>query len=212
MIPRLRFRPLRCIAVSAATVLLVGCTAHTAEMPEATPVADIDYQQQANDDWWSLWMIDYPDAVKPDVEVVREVTLSEWAPALADCMVSSGYPDTTPGPDGGVGISHAPEGQREAQLIALYVCHAQYPVAEKYLRPLTGHQLGALYDYWSGELTECLEARGFVSSDERPSRETFIQEADSVSWNPYNGLSDAVGEEEYAAIARDCPRYPDEIY
>lgn len=201
------------VAALALAATATGCTSLAgAPTPTPTPTAVVDYQQQANDNWWNLWMVDYPDAVRPDVEVVREVTQAEWAYALADCMAASGYPDTDAGPEGGIGITHAPEGQREAQLVALYVCHAQYPMAEKYLRPFTPEQLGELYDYWTGDLTDCLVSSGFVPTEEPPSRETFIQEADSVSWTPLNGLADAVDESEFGRIAAACPRYPDYIY
>lgn len=208
-------RKLRLIGIASALLLtgavFAGC-APARPATEPDPAPPVDYQQQANDEWWDLWMVDYPDAVKPDVDVVREITPSERGSAMATCLSAAGYEGTIVQPDGSIGFALAPEGQEEAQAIATYICHAQYPVSEKYLRPLTPQQFGELYDYWTGELAKCLADHGFEASEEPPSRERYIQENTSLSWNPFNGMYEAMGEEEYFTIAAACPRDPEHIY
>lgn len=197
-------------AAVVLTGMLSGCTAPASEPATPTPTVTVDYQQQANDSWWDLWMLDYPDAVKPDVEVVREIAPSERGQVMSDCMTVAGY-ETTLYPDGSVAYEHGPESQREAHGVAVYVCHAQYPLADKYLQPETPESLGRLYDYWAGEATDCLAAHGFISSDEVPSRESYVQGRGS-SWTPFNGLADAVEEDEFYTISAECVRYPDDVY
>ncbi|MEL0625928.1 hypothetical protein V6245_03110 [Salinibacterium amurskyense] len=157
---------------------------------------------------WSTVIARFPDAVRPDVPLIRYIDLHEWAPVQAECMNAEGFPDVSATPDGGLSSGTIPPGQEEAYAIAAYVCAAQYPRDPKYLTPWTDERLGMVYDYYIDKLIPCLKGEGYEPPDP-PSRVTFIDGYDG--WSPYLGV---VGytQDEWFHINEICPQWPEGLY
>ncbi len=151
----------------------------------------------------------HPGAVIPDVERVRFVSATEWALAMAECMVGEGF-QVTARPDGGIHAELVPPEQGEAQAIAFYVCSVRYPIDPIYLVPLAEDQMYYLYDYYVLELVPCLEAEGHAIS-EPPSWQVFRDGYLTDPWSPYSDLPPS-DEDDWIAINEKCPQQPANLF
>jgi hypothetical protein len=149
---------------------------------------------------------EFPDAEKPDTVPVRSVSRHEWAAAVVACLHAAGYPGAS---EVGAGLAvdsgTVPDAQREAFVIANYVCEMQYPVHDPVPRDLDASQVAVLYAYFVDRLRVCVQEHG-VAVSEAPSlevfRETFNQ---PEGWNPLNEVPPA----RWEAVASACEQYPD---
>jgi hypothetical protein len=116
--------------------------------------------QQQIDDSWSDFRSAHPDVERPQVEVVRVISMEEWPTVIADCLVEAGFAVTAS--NGGIAYDNVATAQAEPFAVAQYVCNATYPLDPKYNAAPTDDQLRALYDYRTGELTTCLEEQGYA--------------------------------------------------
>lgn len=186
-----------------------------APVPGLEPTAS--YLAQMDNLWKTMVASTYPDAARPQTRIVRYIAPDEWGPAMADCLTELGFP-TELLPDGGVRSDEVAPEQREALQVASFTCAATYPVEEIYRTPLNEGQLNRLYDYLVGELTACLQARGFdVDATSAPTRQTFVEsygQPDSpASWSPYSAVEAAdPSEQEWYDIQKACPQSPADLY
>ncbi|KQW08183.1 hypothetical protein ASC66_04425 [Leifsonia sp. Root4] len=147
-----------------------------------------------------------PDDKRPDVELVRLVSLQEWPEAVAQCLRDAGWNATSE--DGGVGLVGVTEAQREPSALAQYTCEAQYPVDPKYLSQLTDSQLEYLYVYYTTTLRDCLIDAGYTPSDP-PSREKFIESYYRTgAWSPYSEVPVTA----VADLDEKCPQVPEGLW
>jgi hypothetical protein len=148
-------------------------------------------------------LADHPGAEIPKVELVRLVDLLEWPGVFAGCLVDAGY-DVEVTADGGI-RAEIGAGQDLAYRLAKYTCNSMYPVDPAYEQPLSSDDLEALYDYQTGELTACLESRGWVV-DRPPSLQVFMDSYGQAGfWHPYSNVDLGVGWEE---LNVECPQVP----
>jgi len=200
------------LAGAAAVLALGGCAAPTEPvsgmppLPDLTPGEADQLIAEGLDQQWASVVSRWPDAQRPEVEVVRLISLAEWGETQAACLQGLGFEVTTTG-DGGINFN-VPEAQQAPLALAQYECAAKYPVDPRYTTPLTRDEIAFLYRYQTGELTECLEAAGY-SVPSPPSESKFISDylGDGPDWSPYADVvpnSDAAWQE----ISTTCPQVP----
>jgi hypothetical protein len=204
--------------VLGVSIAIAGCTAAptqggaptsppAAQSPAGDPATAPSLQEQLEYQW-SKVVARFPEAVRPDVQLVRYIDQNEWASIQAECMNAEGFPDVFATRDGGLSSGEIPSGQEEAYQVAEYVCFAKYPLDPKYLTPWTDERLGRVYDYYANELIPCLEKEGY-DPPEPPSRVTFIDGYDG--WSPYLGVVDFT-QDEWFRINELCPQWPADLY
>lgn len=187
------------------TLSSVSTAGPTSEPNESTGIPE-------DDPAWALVVEQYPNAKRPTVSVVREVALSEWPIAFADCLTSSGF-RSTPTPDGGTKTDAVPAAQEEAFAVAHYVCKKSYPLEAKYTTPLSQNQVAALYEYFTEQLTPCLRGQG-VDVDEAPSLEVFSETLNTSSaWSPYLSIQvENLTLDQWNELSVTCPQFPEHVY
>lgn len=208
---------LRLLLVGATILGLVGCSSTAAPMPAPSP--DQLSAEQADrlldevlDARWNLVAQRFPAAVRPEVTVVGMVEQSDWAGAVAACMVDAGFVDTTASVGGGIDWGVFPAEQAEAQAVALYACEARYPLDPRYSMELNRSQLEYLHYYRVHVLAKCLEGAG-VKVSEPPSLQKFLDSRSSgEDWTPYSDVPDSVSETDWNELNRECPQFPDDLY
>lgn len=199
---------LRLLTAVMIGLVLTGCTA--GESVETSP--DISAEAEtlvsaANDQRWDALAARYPEVVRPQVKIERLISLEEWAEVQAACLMDLGFEVSTTG-DGGIVSDTVPPDQAEPYAVAQYRCEARYPVDPRFVAPLTRDEVGELYDYWTGELTACLESSGqFV--EPAPSRAKFVDEYLDAgpTWSPYSAVRESAGQT-WQEINEECPQVP----
>ncbi len=178
-------------------------------MPTA-PKADAETARQMisdlNDDAWNQLLEMFPDAKRPDVEQIRVVSASEWAEVISQCVEEEGFPASVRA-DGGISFGSIPDGQAEAQNLAMYTCRVKYPVDPSYNLPLTEGEASFLYGYYRDTLVPCLSAHGYEL--EVPSESVFDDKIKTGGglWSPYQDLAN-ISSEAFQAIDAACPQVP----
>lgn len=167
----------------------------------------LQLHQEALDIAWERVVAFFPDAERPQVETVRFIEMDEWAQVQSECLQVRGFPVEAL-PDGGMSAGSVAPEQQEALHLAMYECEAQYPLDPSFRAPLTDDEIDRLFDYLTGELSDCLASHGHPVS-EPPSREAFGAgiRAGSLTWSPY----EAVAAETYTAwmdLNEACPQQP----
>lgn len=203
------------VATLAAAFMIAGCTAAEPEAPEPTvTTAGSDEQliQDQLDQMWSQVESQYPELARPSVEIIRLVSLEDWGPTMAECLTAAGFADVSSGEDGSLEWGSVPQAQMSAFELARYTCSAQFPQDPKFLRPLTGEQLGRLYDYYAGDLTECLTELGYEVSAP-PSRQEFQDTYATSPWLPFTEAAEqATAPGASAELAAACPQLPETLW
>ena len=205
-------RAVSVVSIVTIAASLSGCTAGDVAPPKPTvpplPAAEVEraLAEKQDADWAEL-AVTYPDAVRPDVDVIRTVNPVESTSAIAACMVSVGFPETKATPDGGLDYGSFPTEQTRTHDIALFACRAQYPMDPRFDTPPTEAQYEYLYHYFAHDLTECLESHG-IDVPEAPTYETFRDTINSrEAWSPYISY-EPTGDTQWLAVNTDCPQMP----
>jgi hypothetical protein len=170
-------------------------------------------QAGASDDpAWAAVLGQFPDAQLPAIALIREVTLSEWPVAFAECLSAAGFV-SKPTADGGVETDPIPPAQDEAYAVATYACKKSYPLQAKYMAPLSDGQVSALYEYFTTDLTACLLDEG-IDVSAPPSLEVFRETIDEASsWSPYRDIDvERLTMDDWNHLSTTCPQFPDYIY
>jgi hypothetical protein len=185
--------------------LLVGCSA--ASPPAEHPAGELDLDVQAE---WENLHREFPEVIRPEVEIVRRVERPDWGATIAECLNESGFPDVSADEDGGLSYETLIS-QAEQFALAKYICVAQYPLEKKYTTPLDDEQLGGLYDYLTLVQAPCLETLGYEIVAP-PSKQRFVETyATAPDWLPYSQIPiDVLMSDELANIQDACPESPPE--
>lgn len=141
----------------------------------------------------------------PEVERIRFVTLDEWPTAQINCMNDAGFAAQLTIDGKGVDYSQVPEALADQLALQIYTCEAQYPPSPTSLQPLTDSQLRALYAYYVGDLTKCLEDAGFTVGS--PPSETVFIESDG-GWTPYGDIALSADPADLLPLLAECPQLP----
>ncbi len=204
----------RLAAISAVAAVLVGLclagcatdNAHPAPRPTVDVLSDADrarITQKELDDVWATSGL--PDSQRPvGIEMVRYVTLDDWAEVIAACMTEEGAP--TAAEDGGLMMKTTAE-TAPVFAMARYVCQSRYPTDPVMLTPLNQSQLRYLYAYYAGSYRDCLREHG-AEMPELPSEQTFVDNYRGQSWDPLRGIPDVLLAEVMAA----CPQRPEGVF
>lgn len=139
----------------------------------------------------------------PVVEVVRELEPEEVSEVVQECLGAAGFPT---GADGA--ISH-PEDQQETFYLAYYTCHAQFPVKEIYLQPLTDEQRLFIRSHWIDSVIPCLAELGY-ELPQPPSAQAYLDSLGTAEEYTISGELVEFGIP-YSAIEtalRECPENP----
>ncbi|CAN5321691.1 hypothetical protein BH11ACT4_BH11ACT4_17370 [soil metagenome] len=107
----------RCPGVSCAPAASPTATAPTQPATELIGFAAL----------WDFYMRDYPDAVRPELPVIRFATDAETPAVLVDCMHAAGYPEVRLAGVDGVSHNELPDDRMEGFGEAMYSCRVQYP-------------------------------------------------------------------------------------
>lgn len=218
---RMSQAPAAMLAVLLALGLAVtGCSGGPASAqippvsarPTATPSAPSDTQMDAwLDTAWAAVISKHPSATRPEVEFVRYSTPDTWANDVAPCMQAEGF-SVTVSSDGGIQSGTLPAVQAEAYDVALFKCSASYPMSPEFSSTMTTAQLDSLYDYYTGDLTECLTALGFEISP-APSRQAFQESYVSHPWLPFEEAFRQLLErgDDPAELEQKCPQMPPHV-
>lgn len=194
------------LAAVSAVLALTGC-ASEAEPPKPPTMTEAEktaaYLTETDTQWESV-LERFPDAFRPDVDLVRYIQPNEWSKVMASCLSDAGI-EATISEDGGIETS-TPVGQEEPHAIAWYVCQAKYPGDPELAQPLTSAELEYLYNYLVNDLTPCLEAEGY-KVDDPPSLQTYTDTyLTADAWTPYSSVLGAGGQESWNKINRKCPQ------
>jgi len=150
---------------------------------DPTPARTAEYNARFLDNQWTAVVINYPDAVRPEI--------TDPAPA-----------DDAEGPQ--QQCLRAIEGDGEAAAVAAYRCYALHPTVP--LGVLTKAQAGYLYDYWTTFVLPCYADNGFAHVADPPDRDVFADEWPFVSWRPNPLLEgEAPTDPEYQRVESLCP-------
>lgn len=176
-------------------------------VPELSNIEKSSLTAQLLDTRWSALLLDHPEAVRPEVALVRYVWPSEWPQTQVACLQEQGV-DATLAEDGSVALT-ALTAQKEATDLANYVCEAMYPLDPVANLPLNDSQLAYVYWYYTGPLTACLEHNG-VAVDEPPSLAVFKQDFYSDRfWSPYGSIGDS---DDWNLLSNKCPQAAPDLY
>jgi hypothetical protein len=200
------------LALGASTAL-AGC-ANSEPTPQAPALEELSPQQvkdsiqRALDQDWSAVAEEFPDTVRPTVELVRLVTPAEQPEAVASCLRDAGYADAESRDDGALMPGTVPAGQESAHALTKFTCYAKYPIDPKYDQPPNEAQLRYLYAYWQNELVPCLEGES-VSVADAPSWAVFQETYGTPEmWDPYKELASVSDQDTLQSIMDKCVRYP----
>ncbi|WP_439564168.1 hypothetical protein [Microcella sp.] len=215
--PRGPWRTSALVAASVlATSILASCATPGEHLSAVTDRAEgTEVMQETLDQAWREVVAVDPGAVRPDVELIRLVSLDEWAPTTASCLADEGFKDVTIDASGqGVLVGDLAEAQRSAYQLALYVCAARYPLDPKYNEPLDEAQMKKLYEYYVNELSTCLRELGYEPSP-APSLQGFIDSYASDPWLPWveaSLLAAPSGPNATAELETRCPQLPPDLW
>ena len=198
-------RPLA-FTLIAAVLLLAGCTA-ASEGPTGGDLNDPGVASYLEENSRAL-ASNYGISDPPDIAPVRLIALDEWAKTQISCLTDAGFEVEETADGEGIQFPVIEEQSlRTALNLAIYTCEMQFPVAPKYMEPLSFEQLERLYDYRSGALVECLEQEGYASLEPAPSKDVFVESGGQ--WSPYEGQTFG---DETQRINEECPQVPGDFY
>lgn len=201
-----------CVALLLGPLSLsaVGCAPDPAGQP--SPAVSTYSSEQVMDEYWDSIASSYPDAQRPDVNVIRKTTATELTTVLESCMHDSGWPDVKATADGGLDSGSIPAGQDQAYAISLYTCRASYPLEDRFLNPFSSAQINTQYDYLVNEAVPCLERLGYSISPPS-SREEFEDRFFSGGgWDPFQQVGEVVNSETgWLEVVTKCPQMPDSL-
>lgn len=146
----------------------------------------------------------------PDVEFVRFVARNEMGETIAACLGEVGIEaQASSDGTGFLILGNPPPSQGRFIDESIYACFAKYPVDPRYHVELSDSQYRVLYDYFVGELTECLREHGEIVADDAPSFETFKESYAQTGWSPYSQeLVLSLDDTRLNVLLSECPQAP----
>ena len=198
------------ITVVGVVILgLSGCSGHH-DSPYGTP----DSARQSGLSFEEQLALDM--GASTAVEPIREVTPEEQNVAVQACLEDGGWPAELNSEDQ-ISI-FVPLDQEEALNQALARCSLQYPLQERYQRPMTTAQYEMQYDHWVNVTIPCLVDKGY-HPEEPPGRATYVELSmqDVPSYSVRQGVDldvlDDVDADRWPSAKEFwttvCPEYPD---
>lgn len=189
-------------------VLALGLAGCSSEPIRTYSKAELEQAVREETAWDKQALLqDFPDAVVPEVTVVRYVSPEAWSGVMVDCLRAAGQ-DASVIEGGGLSLGES-SSTPEALRLAYYVCEWQYPADPRRDIPLNEQQIKYLYLYEVQTLKPCLEAHGFAKSMPVPTMQHFVSTIYSDYWDPYAGLHpDAL----WGDVNKACPPEPPGLY
>jgi len=199
------------VMVSTVALTITACT------PQGDPLSSPDSSATEVDSATRAYLDETATALAgqlgivdpPKVELVRLITLNEWAPTQIACLQEAGF-DATETADGqGIRYPQIEDPTlRQSLNLAIYTCELKYPTQLKYMTPLSTDALTKLYEYRTGDLVSCLEREGYSVEPDPPSLAVFIQT--NAGWSPFEDIK--IAEADMKRVFAECPQTPESIY
>ncbi len=169
------------VALVASAMLLAGCS--------AAPVHPlIDDRERAVirshilNDQWAVVASQYPEAIRPVVNVSRVVPDHEWAQTVVDCLRGQGI--NAEAVRGGVFYLSSSGRTQLEYAVENYACSARYPSQSSVVHLLNGALAAANYRYEITVVRPCLLIAG-APSPPFPSHELAGGVGAGGGWNPF---------------------------
>lgn len=195
------------VAAMALTVLLSGCMT-----VRVGAVADpLSGGQRAIirstilDSKWSQVAAEYPEAIRPAVTIAPTVADHDWAPAMVECLRSSGIQAYIENGDPIYGSA----GQSPLEVaVRYYSCEAGHPSESQVASHFTAAQSTALYNYYLRVVRPCLLTAG-APTPASPDRSAAASVAGLAGWNPYQVIwTSGMPATTLAYLEQRCPPTP----
>jgi hypothetical protein len=169
----------------------------------AMSAKDVDAVLKSMADWdWQNLTAQYPDAVRPDVDVIRVLEGHERSAVQVDCLVARGIDARVSSGD-----SYTYSGSTEAEMLSVYRCAVEYPTRPPH--ELTTRQVGYFYDYLVQFAVPCLERLGYEQTTP-PLREKFVDAWPEQIWSADAGP--VTSSKTSRAVAAACPPTPEGLF
>lgn len=195
-----------CLVAVCAT-LLTGCAC-----APAAPLSDrgrMTIYRESIDRTWDQLHEEYPDAVRPPVDIQVTRAGQTWAGKVNACLAARDVPGVTVSATRGIFVQSGAAlwpNDSEAVDVAIFACTAPYPTTDELAELLSDAQLSALYDYYVTFVEPCMLGAGHRVTG-TPSRARFISDYYTrISWSPSNYAY--LGRPSVDALARRCPPKP----
>jgi hypothetical protein len=201
-------------AVTTALTFAMGaCSGPPNEVPVPSPTASAGLRTELDSTHWvtqeevlAHFAAGFGITDIPKVPVIREVTPEERGALLNECMADSGWVS-----DSERRWSYSVDQTNDFNL-SLVICHAQYPLEEIYLQPLTESQLTFIRTYWETIEIPCLANLGYEISG--PPEDTLFpsNHDSSPQWSPSGAiielLDGKLDQGTMTEIFTQCPEIP----
>lgn len=198
------------LGAALLVMILTGFQAPATAAPTAIDPSAFTPEEYQDFSWRSI-MGGHPDAVRPDVDVVRVIGNEDFPTIYTDCMLAEGFAVTV-NADTSFEATVPPE-QQESFDMAMYVCEAKYPRPSILTRTDNDDAGRLLYAYYHDELLSCLRDLG-LTPDPLPSEQTFLQTLNSAErYDPYSTLVTNGGMtiDTWNTATKQCPQRPDSL-
>ena len=193
---------LTALAVTAALVL-AGFSA----APPASPVPpDLRAAIRADifDGRWEYSTRNFTGEQRPRIADSRTVLDEDWSRVVAGCLDGRGFNVELSG--GGFTYLGSTELAPADYAIAHYSCSVSTVPFSTIQAKLGPDQLDALYAYWTGVVSPCLNVAG-QAVPSAPGRDAFRSSA-SARWDPFEGVRNRVSTADVAYFEARCPPLP----
>jgi hypothetical protein len=175
--------------------------------PPLPPDEEMELYEEGIEARWADLQAQYPDAVRPDAEFERFITLDEEGEVGAACLREQGIPAEIDETGWHVEI---PIGQEREYDLAMFVCDVRFPLSPSLIQPFTDDELRYIYRYFVEELRPCLQGRGYEIVPP-PSFEEFHDTwRAGHSWSPYRDLNETDADA-FMATQEACPPTPSDL-
>lgn len=197
---------LAAVTIVVVMLMLAGCAPTVAPDPLG-PERRVQIRQAILDAHWAGIVGEYPDAIRPEVAIVRPVSDNDQPILYFACMRASGVPASPT--DNGFRYSSSLGQSRLEFDLTRYVCETTSPSESEVVSYLSGTSRAALFDYQRKIVRPCLLSVGARSPAPPDGGPSYYLSAALAAWSPYvdilasNPRSSAV-----AYLERRCPPIP----
>ena len=193
---------LTALAVTAALVL-AGFSA----APSTSPIPpDLRAAIRADifDGRWEYSTRNFTGEQRPRIADSRTVLDEDWSRVVAGCLDGRGFNVELSG--GGFTYLGSTDLAPAEYAVAHYSCSVSTVPFSTIQAKLGPDQLDALYAYWTGVVSPCLNVAG-QAVPPAPGRDAFRDSA-SALWDPFEGVRDRVSTADVAYFEARCPPLP----
>lgn len=200
------------LLLAVSGVGIVGCSAATPKVVALSGAERVVMANRfANNEWANIQsQSQYPDSPRPLSGPTRLLKGLARADALLRCAEDQGLTGAVVDASGLLTVDRIGEGIA-SQNLGMLACRWQYPDPHSVALYFSASQLGAIYEYDRGFLQPCLVAAG-IRVNPAPTREQFITQFYSSTWNPYYSNIDQQRALADKKLQKYCPPWPEWVH